>query len=171
MFDRGKTDKIDAASVEITLQGGRELKGRFKISADRSLTEVLNGPLAFVEFEPFGGTRILIAKSALQSIKPKEVPGLPNLSTGINSNFDPYAVLHIDRDADADAARRAYLDLSKIYHPDRFATVSLPPEVMSYLAAMARRINAAYDEVQDALKRREEQAPRQEPVFTKTGQT
>ena len=169
MFDRGRTDKIDASSFEITLQGGREFKGKFNISADRSLNEVLNGPLAFVEFEPFGGTRILIAKSALQSIKPKEVPAQPNLSAGLHSNFDPYAVLHIDRDADPEAARKAYLDLSKAYHPDRFATVTLPPEVASYLAAMARRINAAYDEVQDAIKLCEAQPPREEPVFTKAG--
>ena len=169
MFERRKTDKLDAASVEITLEGGRELKGRFNIAPDRSLTEVLNSPSAFIEFEPVGGTRTLIAKSALQSIKQKEVPGVPNLSAGLGGNFDPYAVLRIDRDADADVARRAYLDLSKVYHPDRFATVALPPEVSQYLATMARRINAAYDEVMEAIKEREERPPRQEPVFTKAG--
>jgi hypothetical protein len=169
MFDRRKTDKLDATSVEITLEGGRELKGRFNIAPDRALIEVLNGPSAFIEFEPAGGTRTIIAKSALQSIKQREVPGQPNLSAGPSSNFDPYAVLHIDRDADAEAARRAYLDLSKVYHPDRFATVVLPPEVSQYLAAMARRINAAYDDVLEAIKQREERPPRQEPVFTKAG--
>lgn len=170
MFDRRKTDKPDATSVEVTLQGGLELKGRFNIAPDRALIEVLNGPSAFIEFEPVGGTRTLIAKSALQSIKQKEVPSVPNLSAGLNSNFEPFAVLRIDRDASAEAARRAYLDLSKVYHPDRFATVALPPEVSHYLAAMARRINAAYDEVQEVIKKREAQANRQEPVFTKAGQ-
>jgi hypothetical protein len=45
--------------------------------------------------------------------------------------------------------------------------VELPPEVRAYLAAVARRINAAYEAVQDALKKR---AARQDPVFTKAGQ-
>ena len=62
--------------------------------------------------------------------------------------------------------RRAYLDLAKMYHPDRYATVDLPPEVDSYLSAMARRINAAHDAIQEALKAR---AAKQEPVFTKAG--
>jgi hypothetical protein len=172
MFNRGKNDKSDgSAYAQVTLDDGHELKGRFTLTPGRTLPEMLNNASAFIEFEPFDGERILIAKSALQSIKQKDAPGVPNLLTGSNSGFDPFAVLRIDRDAGAEEARRAYLGLSKIYHPDRFATVALPPEVMSYLAAMASRVNAAYDEVQDAIKRREELAPRQEPVFTKTGQS
>jgi curved DNA-binding protein CbpA len=94
---------------------------------------------------------------------------VPNLPTGTN-NFDPFSVLHLDRDADAEQARRAFVELSKVYHPDRFATVELPPEVSHYLAAMARRINVAYEEVQDAIKGREQlAADRHEPIFTKAG--
>jgi curved DNA-binding protein CbpA len=62
---------------------------------------------------------------------------------------------------------RAYLDLAKTYHPDRFAAVELPTEVKNYLAAMARRVNAAHDAVLSGLKKR---AAQQEPVFTKPGQ-
>jgi len=131
---------------------------------------VLNSPLAFIEFESSGGQRILIAKSALQAVKQRDLPNVPNLPTGAN-NFDAFAVLHLDRNADAEQARRSYVELSKIYHPDRFATVELPPEVSQYLAAMARRINVAYDEVQDAIKGREQLAQdRREPIFTKAGQ-
>ena len=43
-----------------------------------------------------------------------------------------------------DKIRQAYIELAKIYHPDRYATVTLPVEVTDYLSAMARRINAAY---------------------------
>jgi len=168
MFDRRKTDKSDGAAAEITLEGGRELKGRFILTPGRTLTELLNGSAIFIEFEPFGGERILIAKSAVQAIKPMDVPGLPSLPAGTKDTdaFDPYAILRIDRDAGAEEVRQAYLDLAKTYHPDRYATVELPPEVRAYLAAVARRINAAYEAVQDALKKR---AARQDPVFTKAG--
>ena len=170
MFDRGKPDKaLGPAYAEITLEDGRELKGRFNIPPGRSLTDVLNSTSSFMEFEPFGGERLFIAKGALQAIKPLNLPGLPNLSAGPKEAdaFDPYAILRIERDAGPEEARRAYLDLAKTYHPDLFATVELPPEVRNYLAAMARRVNAAYDAVQDALKKR---AGRQEPVFTKADQ-
>jgi DnaJ-like protein len=170
MFDRGKNDRADGpAYAEITLKDGRELKGRFNIPQGRSLPDVLNSGSSFMEFEPFGGECILIAKAALQAIRPTNLPGVPTLGAGLreDAGFDPYAILRIGRDAGADEVRKAYLDLAKTYHPDRYATVDLPSEVRAYLAAMARRINAAHDAVEDALKQR---AARQEPVFTKAGQ-
>ena len=57
--------------------------------------------------------------------------------------FDPFVVLGIAPGADKEEIRRAYVGLAKNYHPDRYATAELPDEVRSYLADMARRINAA----------------------------
>jgi hypothetical protein len=169
MFDRRKSDRAEGpACAEIMLANGRELKGRFNVPQGRTLIEVLNGASSFIEFEPFGGDLMLIAKSALQAIKPINVPSAPSLSAGSRETdaFDPYAVLRIDRDAGAEDVRKAFLDLAKTYHPDRYTTVELPSEVRAYLAAMARRVNAAHDAVQETLKAR---AARQEPVFTKAG--
>jgi hypothetical protein len=170
MFDRGKNDGTNGpVYAEITLEDGRELNGKFNIPQGRSLTDILNGTLSFIEFEPFGGERIFLAKSALQAVKPTNLPGVPNLAAALNENqaFDPYAILRIGRDAGVEDVHRAYLDLAKTYHPDRFAAVELPTEVKNYLAAMARRVNAAHDAVLSGLKKR---AAQQEPVFTKPGQ-
>ena len=62
--------------------------------------------------------------------------------------------------------RRQVFRLAKAYHPDRYATAELPAEVRDYLAAMARRINAAHAALEVPLKK---QAVRQEPVFTSPG--
>jgi hypothetical protein len=56
--------------------------------------------------------------------------------------------------------------MAKAYHPDRYATAELPQEVSDYLAAMARRINAAHAALETPIKR---QAARPEPVFTSPG--
>ena len=48
------------------------------------------------------------------------------------------------RGASREEIREPYVRLAKSYHPDRYATVALPPEVSNYLAAMARRIDAAH---------------------------
>jgi curved DNA-binding protein CbpA len=68
--------------------------------------------------------------------------------------------------ASREEARQAYFRLAKDYHPDRYATVELPKEVRDYLAAMARRINAAHAALETPIKR---QAARPEPVFTSPG--
>jgi hypothetical protein len=169
MFDRRKSDRAEGANCAvITLADGRELKGKFNVPPGRTLTEMLSGASNFMEFEPFGGDLMLIAKSAMQTVKPINVPNAPNLSAGTRETdaFDPYAILRIDRDAGAEDVRKAFLDLAKTYHPDKYATVELPAEVRAHLAAMSRRVNAAHDAVQETLKAR---AARQEPIFTKTG--
>ena len=167
MFERGNSDSAGGpVHAEITLADGRELRGRFKLPPGRSLTEMLNGTSSFVEFEPFGGDLTLIAKSAVQAIKPISLPNAPNLSAGVRETdpFDPYAILRIDRDAGAEDVRKAFLEMAKTYHPDRYTMVDLPSEVRAYLSAMARRVNAAHDAVEETLKAR---AARQAPVFTK----
>ncbi len=162
MFDRHKSSRADGPlCVEIALEGGRDLKGKFAVPADRALTEVLNGPSNFIEFEPFGGERMFIAKSALRSVKELNMPPAPLLGAGSKTPgaFDPYAILGVSAGANPEEVRRAYLTLAKTYHPDRYATAELPTEVRAYLADMARRINAAYDTLETARKKK---APQEE---------
>ena len=57
----------------------------------------------------------------------------------------------------------SYFALAKAYHPDRYATAELPEEVRDYLAAMARRINAAHAAL-EVPERKKAVLP--EPIFT-----
>lgn len=59
---------------------------------------------------------------------------------------DPYAVLGVPRDADADALRKAFKDLAKKYHPDR----NQDDEAAS---DRFKEVNAAYDVLKDPEKR------------------
>lgn len=60
--------------------------------------------------------------------------------------MNPYAVLGVDRDADADSIRKAYLKLAKKYHPD----VNKDPKA----EARFKEVNAAYEAVGDPEKRK-----------------
>ena len=60
--------------------------------------------------------------------------------------MNPYAVLGVDRDADADAVRKAYLKLAKKYHPD----VNKDPKAETKF----KEVNAAYEAVGDPEKRK-----------------
>jgi hypothetical protein len=55
--------------------------------------------------------------------------------------------------------------LSKIYHPDRFETLDLPAEVKGYLADMSRRINAAFEALEDARAPVVRRSDRVKPIY------
>lgn len=159
MFERGRTETPQqgqqaAVPVEIALDDGTTAKGRLFVAAARGLAESLNGNLAFLEFQPYGGDRMFLAKSALKSIRPVHVPVAGNLNARTRDidQFDPYAVLGIKAGTPWDGVRAAYVRLSKSYHPDRYAMAELPPEVRDYLSAMARRVNAAYAALETSRK-------------------
>jgi hypothetical protein len=158
--------------VEITLEGGETFKGKFPAPPGRTLMELLNSGTAFVEFEPFGGERTCLAKSSFKLVRSMTVPvhpALPAAVKDLGGSFDPHAVLGVAPGADKEDVHRAYLQLAKAYHPDRYATVELPAEVLEYLAAMSRRINAAHDTLEVLLRDKPTPAVRQEPVFTTSG--
>lgn len=172
MFERNRVDNsLQQMTVpaEITLQDGSVHKGKFVIAAARSIYEVLNGETKFLDFETYGGARSLIAKSTVMAINIVAVPPVNGLKAKLRDgdNFDPYGVLGVADGASWDEVRQAYLSLSKQYHPDLYSSVALPPEVKDYLAAMARRINAAYRAVeapQQAAKR--VALEKTKPIFT-----
>jgi hypothetical protein len=169
MFDRGSRERTEGpVTVQIVLEGGEELQGKLLVPPGRALSDVLNSTAPFVEFEPAEGERMYIAKSALQSVKPTNVPAKPDLWAGSAepSNFDPFAVLGLKAGATREEAREAYVRMAKIYHPDLYMAVELPREVRDYLAAMVRRINAAHQALENAQRK---QAAKQEAVFTRNG--
>jgi len=168
MFERGKSNRVGPVEAEIALRDGQKLNGMVVLPPGRSLAEVLNGTATFIEFQPVTGERMFVAKSALHSVTPSNVPPAPELWAGPTqgSAFDPHTILGIDKGATREQAREAYLKLAKLYHPDRYATADLPREVRDYLAVMVRRINAAHDAVEG---RAHKKATLEEPIFTKPG--
>jgi hypothetical protein len=171
MFERNRVDntpEMSAVPVEITCLDGTLLKGKLLVPTPKSLPDVLNGSTAFIEFEPYGGDKRYLGKAQLAAVKPLGVPKLPGLQARLrqSEDFDPYAVLGVTHTASREEIREAYVALAKCYHPDRYASVVLPPEVSAYVAAMARRINAAHAALELPEKRK---AMRQEPIFTSPG--
>jgi hypothetical protein len=171
MFDRGRNDGAGGVTgypVEIALPDGSVAKGKLLLAAGRSVADALNGPGAFIEFEPYGGERSFIAKGQLVSVRLIGAPRSADLAARVadHEGFDPYRILGLRVGAGRDEIRAAYFALAKAYHPDRYATVELPAEVRDYLAAMVRRINAAYAALDVPERKRAIQA---EPIFTSAG--
>lgn len=175
MFERNKVDNSlqqSSVPVEITMEDGDLLKGRIVMAASRSIYDVLNGESKFIDFETYEGKRSLIAKARLKSLEIIQLASTGGLKSRLRDGeqFDPYGVLGVSMGAGLDDIRAAYHRLAKLYHPDKFTTVELPSEVREYLAAMSRRVNAAFMALEapfQAQKRAE--VVKAKPIFTSPG--
>lgn len=173
MFDRSKSvnpQDMTALPVEAVYVDGTIARGKLMVPAGKGMSDVLNGPGAFIEFEPYGEERSYISKTHVASIKLMGVPKLPNLNARVRDldGFDPFATLGIQPGATREEIQHAYIAQAKAYHPDRYATAELPTEVIEYLFAMARRINAA-NAALNVEQKKQAAAVRSEPVFTSPG--
>jgi len=174
MFERTQVDNsrdVVTAAASIELDDGRRVSGRFLIARSKTLLDTLNGAAQFVEFEPYDGEKEVIAKSSIRSLRMISVPKGRNPAKIIadGNSFDPHKILGLEKGASRADVRSAYHKLSKTYHPDRYSSAELPDEVVTYLDAMVRRINAAYEILsEEAVKREAFAAQRSEPVYHST---
>ena len=171
MFERNKIDTLEQSllSVELTLADGRVLTGKVAVPTGRGLVDLLNGQATFLEFTPFEGERTFVAKSTLAAVRSLDVARPSGLAQRVRDldEFDPRGVLGVGFEAPFEDVRQAFLKLAKVYHPDRYSNVELPDEVAAYLAAMARRINAAYAALEAPhVARKQAAAMRAAPVYT-----
>ena len=133
-----RIEMLDGSRMDVSLISPRALMKLF---------DLINREEKFMDAELSSGERIAIAKVGIKSVKSRDIPKGKNLRelTEDKSGFDPYKILEVTAQSDANAVRQAYLVLVRQYHPDRFASVELPKEVSEYLTIMLKRINAAYD--------------------------
>ncbi|MBX9925989.1 MAG: J domain-containing protein [Hyphomicrobiaceae bacterium] len=163
MFERNPVDNISAVTVaiEATLDDGRVITGRAAVSNARAVHKLMDGSEPFLYVEEFDGEATFVPKASIKALKlvtPMRPQAL-NARVQDATSFDPYRVLGIGKSAPWDEIKSAYHRLSKLYHPDVYASVTLPPEVATYLGARASEINAAFR----LLKSREAA----KPVYTK----
>jgi DnaJ-domain-containing protein 1 len=135
--------------VTITMATGVQMRGNVFHSKTKTLQEELNKGETFIEFEPMEGQRMFLARTAIAAVKEFNIPRVDQMSRRSTAleQYDPYEVLGLKKGADAAQIRTAYVQLAKIYHPDRFLRTDLPPEVAEYLSAVATRVNLAYSEL------------------------
>jgi hypothetical protein len=155
MRGRDYVPEKEALAVEIELTGGHTRKGKLWVPVGKSLADMLNGTQAFIEFTSFGEERTsLLAKAQIVVARPIDIPKFAPLHErrGAAGGDDPYQILGVAPGAPWGTVRESYINLAKAYHPDRYSAVDLPTEVVEYLGAKARRINAAYALLEDALK-------------------
>jgi hypothetical protein len=148
MFERNPVDNRTETmvAVEVALADGSKIAGRAVLGPGKAVHKLLDGADAFIYVDGFDGEGAFVPKADIRGLKVMQTgrPSALSLSVADARTFEPYRVLGLTKGASFDDIRAAYHTLTKIYHPDRFASADLPREVKAYIEAMSKNVNAAY---------------------------
>jgi hypothetical protein len=138
--------------VSLRMVDGSIVRGTLNPGLVASLDSVLNKETPFLEFTSKEGQRRYLAKSQIASVESVEPLKKPKLPTAQDARFtDAFALLGIAKGCTLDDARHAFHAKVKLYHPDKFSGIELPPEVTSYMNDMFRQLNTAFTELRAEL--------------------
>jgi hypothetical protein len=135
--------------VQISTATGESLRGHIKATIAGKLVDFLNRESGFFEFIAADGQVMILSKAAVRSVAVIEQPKTDQLSRRMNlhDTLDPYAILGVSHEANAEEVRNAYRHGARLYHPDNLAGVQVPAEVLQYITAMFMRLTKAYREI------------------------
>ncbi len=136
--------------VHLTLASGKTMMVSLKLPLSGKLADALNSPERYLDVLGPEGEQFFVSKDMVHRVAPADPPKASlnmNRRSSDQPSFNPWAVLGVTRDASAEDIRNAWLSLVKMYHPDRYANLELPPEMKEYAAAMLARINVAHDQL------------------------
>ncbi len=148
MFERNPVDNATAhtVAVELQLADGSVVTGRAALPPSRMLHKLLEASDTFFFVQPFDGEGQFIPKDTIKGLKVIPTVRTQPLRADASdaSTFDPLRALGLARGASQDDIKSAYHRLAKLYHPDVYSSVTLPPEVTAYLEGRAKQVNAAF---------------------------
>ena len=148
MFERNPVDNKNETliAVEVAMADGSKVSGRAVLAPGKAVHKLLEAGEPFLYVDGFDGEGAFLPKAEIRGLKviqPARAQAMA-LMTPDARNFDPYRILSLEKGASFEEIRDAYHRLTKVYHPDRYASVELPREVKVYLEAMAKNVNAAF---------------------------
>lgn len=153
MFERQRmaaTAPEQRLSVTLTMVDGEIVRGHLRLPLSGRLFDAMNNPDQFFDFETLDGDKLFLAKHSVRKVESFDLPPTDQLArrTAPIAVFDPYAVLGVPKGASPQAIKQSYIHLARLYHPDRFCGIDLPPEMRDYAHAMLTRINVAYQQLE-----------------------
>lgn len=131
------------------------MRGELVLSRQQPLHEALNKPDLWIEFRSREGKTLSISKNSIESVSEFEVAATKVTHLEV-SKADPYHILGVPSGSDPATIREAYLTKVRLYHPDHYASVSLPQEVSEYIQSMFVMVREAFEEVGSRNRRSSE---------------
>lgn len=144
-------DRVNRTAVAITLLDGTMMTASLRMPLSNKLGDALNNGEAFLDLVTPGGEQHYIAKPAIRSVRPVDMPKAEDLDlNGRAAHFatvSPHAILKVGPDASTEEIKHAYHAMVRLYHPDRIASYDLPDEIRDYMRAMLVHINLAFEQL------------------------
>jgi hypothetical protein len=133
--------------VSVRMLDGAMLRGTLNMGTNPTLEAILSKDTPFLEFASKDGQRKFLAKHQIAYVEPVEPLRKVVLEPRDSRFTNCYSVLGVRDGAGFDEAKAAYHALAKIYHPDKWQGVELPPEMAKYVNDMFKQINTALTEI------------------------
>ncbi|MES2907149.1 MAG: DnaJ domain-containing protein [Pseudomonadota bacterium] len=138
--------------VTLHTSDGKKYNAVLMINHGENLVNYLNSGSEFIEIEDDHKKKIILAKSSIQSVEPRD-GAEHKVSEQVagekwrHHSQDPYVMLDVAMDANDEDIRAAYHKLARAYHPDRMASLELPPAMLEHGEEILKKINAAYEAI------------------------
>jgi len=150
MFNSSSANNVD---VRVILSDGNAVEGAIAGGVTTNLATVLNRPGNFLEIIQSNGSKKYISMAQVVSVeaaKSLEKPHSP--STRSANSETAYDILGLQHGCDTAALRSQYHKMVKLYHPDKYLSVDLPPEVAAYIRSTFEQLSRAHEIVEAQLK-------------------
>lgn len=138
-------------AVSLDLGEGEELLYMF-VSPQERIIDTLNDERAFIPFERADGSVMIVAKTMIRTLSPRET-----MRASVSSN-DPYDLLGITPAASDAEVQEAYHRAVSAVHPDRVHSLGLPTDFLDMATRRAAQLNDAYRKIRKARKSDEDTA-------------
>ena len=158
MFNNNDTFRdVVICPVKVKLITGELLSGVIEKPRTNSLEDFLNAEAKFLAIELYDLTKIMLSRSAILFCQEQNQPKVDQLKlkTIKTDILNPFCVLGLEPGANREAVRKAYVKMTRQYHPDRYEGLELPKEIASYVLAMTQRLNLAFEEANEFLDEQE----------------
>ena len=140
----------DPMTVDIVLSDSSTMRAIVMIPREKTLKDVFNVTDTFIEVECLENGPIVFQRDALRSVRPATLPRADQLDKRILAaeKLHAHLVLKVAKTADAATVAAGAERLVAMYDPARAVAADMPPEVVAFMEAMCRRVNAARAELE-----------------------
>ena len=150
----------DPMTVDMVMTDGSAMRAIVMIPREKSLKDIFNVTDTFLEVECLENGPIVFQREALRSVRPSALPKAVQLDKRLAAaeKLHAHQTLGVPKTANIDTIAAAYDLLKDKYDPARAVAAEMPSEVVEFMGAMVRRLDAARIELESILKAAEKPA-------------
>lgn len=143
----------DPMTVDMVLSDGTKMRAIVMVPREKTLKDVFNVTDTFLEVECLENGPIVFQREALRSVRPSALPKAIQLDKRLAAaeKLHAHQTLGVPKTADLETIVAAHDQMKDKYDPARADAAGMPSEVVEFMAAMGRRLDAARQELEGIL--------------------